>query len=228
LNIRAIGQRPAACVFDAYGTLFDVGSAVRKCAGVIGDAASSLIEVWRSKQLQYTWLRSVASQYVPFDQVTADALDYALDALGIANAGLRAKLLALYGTLDAFPDACRALTVLHESAVPCWILSNGTRDMLESTVRAAGIGASLRGILSADQVRVYKPDARVYRLAVEQLALEPQRIVFISANGWDAFAAAAFGFAAVWCNRAAAPAERLPGKLMCEIQSLDELPAAIC
>jgi len=228
MNIRVFEQRPTACVFDAYGTLLDVGSAVRKRADEIGASAESLIEIWRAKQLQYAWLRNVAQQYVPFDQVTADALDYALEALGIRNVGLQAELLTLYGKLDAYSDARRALAALNEADVPCWILSNGTRDMLESATYAAGIAQLLDGILSADTVKAYKPDARVYQLAIEQFDLEPSQIAFVSSNGWDAFAAAEFGFSTIWCNRTSAPAERLPGRPIHEIRSLDELAGVVC
>jgi 2-haloacid dehalogenase len=219
--------RPAACVFDAYGTLLDVTSAVNRHAQVIGAAANALTELWRSKQLQYTWLRSMAQKYLPFDQVTADALEYALEALGIPDADLQAKLLAQYRELDVFSDARRALAALNEADVPCWILSNGTHAMLASAAHAAGIDHLLDGILSVDTVKTYKPDARVYQLAVEELDLQRDQIAFVSSNGWDAYAAAEFGFPTIWCNRAAAPAERLPGKIVRQIRSLDELSGVI-
>jgi 2-haloacid dehalogenase len=226
--IRHWENRPAACVFDAYGTLLDVASAVDRHAKAIGAQAQALTQLWRTKQLQYTWLRSVAQQYVPFDRVTADALEYALEALGIADADLQTQLLVQYRKLDAFSDARRALAALNEADVPCWILSNGTHDMLTSATHAAGINHLLDGILSVDAVKTYKPDARVYQLAVEELDLERDRIAFVSSNGWDAYCAAEFGLPTIWCNRAAAPAERLPGKVVREIRSLDELSGVIC
>jgi 2-haloacid dehalogenase len=219
--------RPAACVFDAYGTLLDVASAVSRHAQLIGPQANALTELWRSKQLQYTWLRSVAQKYLPFDRVTADALEYALEALGIADVDLQTKLLAQYRELDAFSDARRALAALNEADVPCWILSNGTQEMLTSATHAASIDQLLDGILSVDAVKTYKPDARVYQLAVEELDLQRDRIAFVSSNGWDAYAAAEFGFPTIWCNRAAAPAERLPGNIVRQIRSLDELSGVI-
>jgi len=221
-------NRPAACVFDAYGTLFDVASAVNRHAQTVGARAAELTDLWRSKQLQYTWLRSVARKYVPFDQVTADALEYALAALGITDCALQARLLDQFLKLEAFSDARRALAALNEADVPCWILSNGTADMLDSATRAAGINHLLDGILSVDELQIYKPDARVYQLAVEKLDLGRDRIAFVSSNGWDAYAAAEFGFPTIWCNRAAAPAERLPGRIVREIRSLDELAGVVC
>ena len=219
--------RPAACVFDAYGTIFDFGSAVNRRAEAVGQSAATLIDTWRTKQLQYTWLRSLQGRYVNFEQVTAEALDYALEAVEIRDAALREQLLSLYRTLDAFGDAVRALTVLHGAGIPCWILSNGTPDMLAAAVRAASIESLLSGVLSVESVQVYKPDPRVYGFAVEKLGVAADRIVFVSANGWDAFAAAAFGLAAIWCNRTGQPDERLPGKPIGQLRSLDELPAAL-
>ena len=218
---------PAACVFDAYGTIFDFGSAVRSRAGIIGESAATLIDTWRTKQLQYTWLRSLQNQYVDFEQVTAEALDYALESVNIRNAALRDDLLSLYRTLEAYPDAVRALTALHRAAIPCWILSNGTPAMLEAAVRAAGLEPLIDGLLSAESVRVYKTDPRVYQLAVDTLGVAPSHIAFVSANGWDAFAAAKFGLPAIWCNRAAQPIERLPGELREQLRSLDVLSSVL-
>jgi 2-haloacid dehalogenase len=214
-------------VFDAYGTIFDVGSAVRRLADIIGESAATLIDTWRSKQLQYTWLRTLQQQYVDFEQVTADALDYALDAVGIQDNGLRDELLARYVALDAFPDAVHALQELRAAGVPCWILSNGTPAMLNATVREAGLAPLIAGVLSVESVGVYKPDRRVYQLAVEELHVEAGRIAFISANGWDAFAAAHFGMTTVWCNRNRQPTERLPGTPAHEVTSLEALATVL-
>jgi 2-haloacid dehalogenase len=218
---------PAAAVFDAYGTIFDFGSAVRRRGEVIGDSVTTLIDTWRTKQLQYTWLRTIQRQYVNFEQVTAAALDYALDAVGIRDDALRQDLLSLYTTLDAYPDAVHALHELRHAGVPCWILSNGTPAMLTAAIRAAGLAPLIGGVLSVESLGVYKPDARVYQLAVDNLHVEAGRIAFVSANGWDAFAAAHFGLSAVWCNRAGQPTERLPGIPAYEVTSLDALPAVL-
>jgi len=210
-------------VFDAYGTLFDFTSPVLRCTVELGSKAELLVGRWRDKQLQYTWLRSLQAQYVNFEQVTADALDYALDSLAITKPGLRDELLTLYFTLPAFPDARRALAELHTRDVRSMILSNGTRAMLEQAVQAAGLGQLIDGVLSVDSVGAYKPDSRVYRIAEDALAVGKDQIVFVSANGWDAYAGSAYGFRAIWCNRLGAPFERLPGMPEHEIRSLDEL-----
>jgi 2-haloacid dehalogenase len=186
-----------------------------------------LIEIWRTKQLQYTWLRSLQGQYANFEQVTADALAYALDAVNIQNGTLREDLLARYRTLDAFPDAVSALRQLRAAGLPSWILSNGTPAMLSAAVRAAGLESLLHGVLSVESVGVYKPDPRVYQLAVDTLGVEANRIAFVSANGWDAYAAAQFGCLAIWCNRTGQPTERLPGELSQTLSSLEALPGVL-
>ncbi len=219
-------EQPAACVFDAYGTLFDVAAPAIRCAAGLESKAEALAHRWRDKQLQYTWLRSLQGRYVDFEHVTADALDYALESLEIINPSLRNELLALYRSLPAFPDARPALETLRSLGVRSIILSNGTPTMLDQTVRAAGLDRLVDRILSVDRVGIYKPDSRVYQMAVDALGVSKDRIVFVSANGWDAYAGAAFGFRVVWCNRAGAPIERLPGVLDRQIRSLDELPSS--
>jgi 2-haloacid dehalogenase len=214
---------PAACVFDAYGTLFDYGGAVDRRTDQLGEKAGALIARWREKQLQYTWLRSLQNRYANFEQVTADALDYALDALELSDSTLRNDLLALYFALPAYPDASRALAQLRSAGIRALILSNGTPTMLERTLTASGLAPYIDGVLSVDSVAVYKPDPRVYSLATKALGVPAERVVFVSANGWDANAAAAFGFRALWCNRARQPRERLPTTPEHEIRSLDEL-----
>lgn len=227
MSARPYDPPPAACVFDAYGTIFDFGSAVHRRGAGIGASAATLIETWRAKQLQYTWLRSLQGHYVNFEQITADALDYALEASEIRDGTLRDDLLSLFSQLDAFPDAVGALRELRTAGFPCWILSNGTPAMLGAAVRAAGLDSLLDGVLSVESVRAYKPDPRVYQLAVDQLRLPADRIAFISANGWDAYAAAAFGFSAIWCNRTGQPSERLPGRPAHEVRSLHALPGIL-
>lgn len=215
--------RPTACVFDAYGTLFDFAGAVERRADVVGHKASGLTKLWREKQLQYTWLRTAQGKYIDFEQVTADALDFALEALGIENTGLRADLLRFYATLPVFPDASRALQRLKAAGTRSLILSNGTKAMLASAIRASGIDSLINGVLSVESVGAYKPDPRVYRLVVEEIGVAADQLVFVSANGWDACAAAAFGLRTVWCNRAGQPRERLADPPDREVRSLDEL-----
>lgn len=216
-----------ACVFDAYGTLFDVGSAAKRCADVLGAKADALAAQWRTSQLHYTWLRSLMGRHADFWQVTGDALDFTMDALGIADAALKKRLMGLYLELSAYPDAAAALAALCRAKRPAAILSNGTPKMLAAAVRSAGLDALIDPILSVEEVGVYKPHPRVYQLAVDRLGIKPDRIGFISSNGWDVAGASAFGFKAIWVNRASARTERLPAKPVAQITRLDELPALL-
>lgn len=216
-----------ACVFDAYGTLFDVASAAQRCADALGDAAPRLATLWRDKQLQYTWLRAVQGRHADFWQVTGDALDFALESLGLADPGLRGRLMQLYLTLDAYPDAPAALRQLRDAGLATAILSNGSPAMLAAVVRNARLGDLLDHVLSVEEAGVYKPHARVYQLAVDRLAVPAREIAFISSNGWDAWAASAFGMRAIWCNRQSQTRERLPGDPDREIHFLSELPTLV-
>jgi len=216
-----------ACVFDAYGTLFDYGAAAAGCRDVLGGRFAALTALWRDKQLQYTWLRAIEGRHADFWAVTGDALDYALAALGLADADLRTRLMNLYLTLAAFPEVPDVLRRLQAGGLKTAILSNGTPKMLAAAVANAGIGASLDAVLSVEEVQVYKPNAEVYSLAVERLGLPAEAIAFVSSNGWDAWAAADFGLRALWCNRQRQPPERLPGEPAAVIASLGELPALV-
>jgi 2-haloacid dehalogenase len=214
----------SACVFDAYGTLFDFASAARSCADVLGDAVERVSALWRDKQLQYTWLRTIAGRHADFWQVTGDALDFALDALGVAEPGLRQRLQNLYLTLDAYPDAAPVLRQLRERGSTTAILSNGSRAMLAAAVEHAGLGTLFDHVLSVEEVGVFKPHPQVYQLACDRLGVAPEAILFVSSNGWDAWAASAFGMRVVWCNRQRATREHLPGTPDDEIASLADLP----
>jgi 2-haloacid dehalogenase len=213
-----------ACVFDAYGTLFDYASAAARRRDLLGDKLDALNGLWRDKQLQYTWLRAVQGRHADFWQVTGDALDFALETLGLADAGLRARLMDLYLTLDPFPEVPDVLRRLRAAGIKTAILSNGTPDMLDAAVKSAGIAQLLDAVLSVEAVGVYKPHPKVYQLPVERLGIEPRAISFQSSNAWDAYAASAFGMRVVWCNRYGQRPERLPGKPDFEISSLAELP----
>ncbi|ACL67278.1 haloacid dehalogenase, type II [Anaeromyxobacter dehalogenans 2CP-1] len=213
-----------AAVFDAYGTLFDVASAAAEARGALGDRWQPLAELWRSKQLQYTWLRSLAGRHADFWQVTGDAVDFALEALGLADAALRARLMESYRHLAAYPEAKDVLTRLRGAGVRLAVLSNGAPAMLASAAESAGLAGLLEQVLSVEDVGVYKPHPAVYRLAVDRLGVPAAEIVFVSSNGWDAFGAKAFGYQVAWCNRAGQPAERLPAAPDAEIRSLAELP----
>ena len=216
-----------ACVFDAYGTLFDLSAAAAACRDALGDQTERLTALWRDKQLQYTWLRAVQGRHADFWQVTGEALDYALDALRLDIVGLRERLMELYLTLDAFPEAPETLRRLKAAGLTAAILSNGTPKMLQAAVAHAGIGRWLDAVLSVEQAGVYKPHPKVYQLAVDTLALAPSAMLFLSSNAWDAHAASAFGMRVVWCNRYGQRPERLPGQPEREIRSLAELPALL-
>jgi 2-haloacid dehalogenase len=215
------------CVFDAYGTLFDFASAASGCRDQLGDEADRLSRLWRDKQLQYTWLRALQGRHADFWQVTGEALDFALETLQLADPGLRQRLMNLYLRLNAFADVADALRRLKTAGLKTAILSNGSPAMLRSAVEHAGIAGLLDFVLSVEEVGVYKPHPRVYRLAVDRLALATDAIVFVSSNAWDAHAASAFGLPAVWCNRHGQPREHLPGVPDREIRTLAELPALV-
>jgi len=213
-----------ACVFDAYGTLFDFASAAASCADVLGDKAARLTALWRDKQLAYSWLRAVQGRHEDFWQVTGDALDFALEALEIDDPALRQRLMRLYLTLAPFPDAADALHQLRSAGMAMAILSNGSPAMLTPLVANAGIGDLLDAVISVEEAGIYKPHPKVYQLAVDRLGVAAGDIAFLSSNGWDAYAASAFGMRAIWCNRYGQPKERLPGAPECQIRSLAELP----
>lgn len=213
-----------ACVFDAYGTLFDYNAAAAAHAAALGDKAARLSEVWRMKQLQYTWLRSLMGKHAPFWQVTGEALDYAMEAVGVEDADLRAKLMDAYLTLDAYPEVPDMLRALNTAGVKAAILSNGEPRMLKAAVEGAGLADLLEPSLSVEEVGIYKPHFSVYQLAVDRFNLAPERIAFMSSNSWDAVGAAAFGFRVAWCNRFGQGREHLPAQPDTEIKTLAELP----
>jgi 2-haloacid dehalogenase len=224
---REVLKNIRACVFDAYGTLFDHASAAARCRDALGDKLGPLNALWREKQLQYTWLRTCQGRHADFWQVTGEALDYAMESLDITDTALRRTLMNLYLTLDAFAEVPDTLTVLRSAGLKTAILSNGSPAMLQAAVATSKIGALLDAILSVEEVGVYKPHPSVYRLAVERLGFEASAIVFISSNAWDAYAASAFGMRVVWCNRYGQKPERLPGRPDRIIASLAELHALI-
>ena len=216
-----------ACVFDAYGTLFDFASAARSCQDVLGEAIDKLTALWRDKQLQYTWLRAVQGRHADFWQVTCDALDFALETLALDKPGLRDRLMNLYLTLEPFPEVPNVLERLKTSGLRTAILSNGSPMMLDAVVRASRLSTLIDAVLSVEAVGVYKPHPRVYQLAVDRLGIPAAAIAFQSSNAWDAYAASAFGMQVVWCNRYGQRPERLPGKPDRTVRSLAELPALL-
>jgi 2-haloacid dehalogenase len=226
-----MGQGPLtgikACVFDAYGTLFDFASAARGCRDIVGDQTDRLTALWRDKQLQYTWLRAIQGRHADFWQVTGDALDYTLETLALDNPALRERLMLLYLTLETFPEVSAVLKQLKDAGMRTAILSNGSPEMLAPLVTAAKLNSLLDAVISVEEAGVYKPHAKVYQLAVDRLGVPASAIAFQSSNAWDAYAARAFGMQVVWCNRYGQRPERLPGTPDREIKTLSELPALV-
>lgn len=216
-----------ACVFDAYGTIFDFASAAARCTEISEDKRAALTNLWRDKQLQYTWLRSLQGRYADFWQVTGEALDFTLDSLNIATPALRERLMDLYLTLSAFPEVPDTLRRLKEAGFVTAILSNGSPAMLDAAVRGAGLQPLLDAVLSADAVQVFKTHPRVYDYALQQLGVRADQVSFQSSNAWDAYAASAYGMRVVWCNRYGQRRERLPGTPDHEVRILAELPALL-
>ena len=213
-----------ACVFDAYGTLFDVNSAARTAQDWLGEKWQPLAEMWRAKQLQYTWLRGLAGHHADFWQVTGDALDFALSTLQLEDSALRARLLNLYMVLSAYPEVPDTLKRLKTAGRKLAILSNGTPAMLAAAAANAGIVDLLDAMLSVEEVKVYKPHPAVYGLACERLNVVAARVCFLSSNAWDAYSAKAFGFRVIWCNRFGQAPERIPETPDAQIATLAELP----
>jgi len=212
-----------ACVFDAYGTLFDVHSAVGQYRQRLGDLADPVSLLWRTKQLEYTWLRSLMGYHADFWQVTRDALDFAFDMHHLKDPNLFNDLMDAYLHLDCYPEVPEALSTLKTRGFKIAILSNGTPAMLESAVSQSGLDDVIEDIFSVEDVGVFKPDPRVYQLAVDRLGVAPGEIIFQSSNAWDASGASAFGFRVAWINRFGQSEERLPGKPDVEIHKLTEL-----
>jgi 2-haloacid dehalogenase len=216
-----------ACVFDAYGTLFDVFSVASGVRKAIGDKADMVTATWRQKQLEYSWLRSLMNAHADFWQLTRDALDYALSAAGNDDAALRDDLVKLYLSLAPFPEVKTVLSALQRGGLQRAVLSNGAPGMLDAAVESAGLGALLDDVLSVEEVGIFKPAPAVYQIAVDRLGHAPQEICFMSSNAWDAAGAAYFGFRVVWVNRFGQVRERLPGTPTHEIRSLDALPTLL-
>jgi 2-haloacid dehalogenase len=194
-------------VFDAYGTLFDVHAPVIRLRGEIGSQADRLSELWRAKQLEYTWVRSLLGRYEDFWSLTEAALDYAAARCGQIEPQTRAKLLDAYATLGAYPDVQPVLARLKREGHRTAILSNGTEAMLMRAAASAGLTALLDGIVSVDPLRLYKPDPRAYALIGQRFGTRPDEVAFVSSNRWDVAGAAAFGFSAIWLNRTGLPEE---------------------
>ncbi len=215
------------CLFDAYGTLFDVASAAEHCRDDLGDATVPLAQLWRTKQIDYTRLLTLMDLYDDFWQVTGHSLDYAMESLGIASSSLRAKLMELYLNLDAYPEVVGLLETLRERDFKTAILSNGSPSMLISAVKSSGIEDLLDGVISVDSLKVYKPHPSVYQHGCNHWNTEPKAVCFMSSNAWDVAGAASFGLRVVWVNRTGALQEHIPGDPERVISDLSELPGIV-
>lgn len=218
------------CVFDAYGTLFDVAAAARQAAAEPGYEALAekwpeLASHWRLKQLQYTWLRAVSDAHCDFWDVTQDGLDWALEAVSLqGDDALRQRLLDLYWELQAYPEVPEMLKALKAGGLQTAILSNGSPPMLDGAVQSAGIREVLDDVLSVESVGVFKPHSRVYDLVQERFGCARNEVLFVSSNGWDAAGASGYGFVTAWVNRAGEPMDRLPWKPAHVLSDLTTIP----
>lgn len=219
------------CIFDAYGTLFDVNAAARLAAAepdhkVLADVWPQVARDWRLKQLQYTWLRAVAGQHCDFWQVTQDGLDWALEAAKVTDVATRERLLALYWELAAYEEVPEMLATLKQRGLDTGILSNGSPDMLQGAVQSAGLLELLDATLSVEDVGVFKPHDRVYDMVEAHFGCDRSEVLFVSSNGWDAAGAAGYGFQTVWVNRANEPVDRLyatPHHIRSDLTSIPDL-----
>ncbi|MBE7246266.1 MAG: haloacid dehalogenase type II [Actinomycetospora chiangmaiensis] len=214
-----------AVVFDAYGTLFDVHAAVQRHADVVGPDAGPLSEVWRNKQLEYSWILALAGRYEAFWTLTERALDHALARYPSVDRALRERLLDAYRDLDAYPEVPGVLSALRERGLRTAILTNGNQAMVDRAVASAGLGECLDAVLSVDEARVFKTHPEAYRIALRRLGVEAAEIVFCSSNRWDIAGAAAFGFRPVWINRKGLPDEYPDLAPVAVLDSLDGLLA---
>ena len=226
MDLRIAGIK--ACVFDAYGTLFDVNSAASQARDELGEKWQPLAELWRAKQLQYTWLRGLMGRHADFWQVTGEALDFAMTSLKVSDTGLRDRLMALYLRLDVYPDVKDTLIRLRSAGMKLAILSNGEPGMLAAAASNSGIAELLDAVISVEEVRVFKPHPSVYRLPGERFNLAPGQMCFLSSNGWDAHAAKSTGLRVIWCNRFGQTPERMPERPDGEIGSIAVLPEIVC
>ena len=221
------------CVFDAYGTLFDVSAAARECAMEPGrdklkKCWKNLANDWRLKQLQYSWIRTITNTHSSFWEVTKNGLDYALEANNLSNDNeLRERLLSLYWSLKAYPEVPSVLKNLQNDKLDTAILSNGSMGMLKAAAESANIDSLLNGIISVDLIDIFKPDFRVYDLVLKQFKRDKSQILFVSSNGWDVAAAAGFGFNAIWVNRNNEPIDRLPWIPKHVINDLFDIPKLV-
>ncbi len=211
-----------AIVFDAYGTLFDVNSAAEKCKHKIGDKWESFANFWRTTQLEYTWLRSLMKRHKDFWQITEDSLDKSMKVFNI-DTNMKNELLSLYKVLSPYPEVKEVLTNLKKKNLKLAILSNGTPGLINELVKTNNLDADFDDLFSIEEVKIYKPDSKVYNLPVYKYEIQPKEIVFLSANTWDVSGGGNFGYNAVWVNRNNSHFDILDYKPKKEIKSLKGL-----
>ena len=216
-----------ACIFDAYGTLFDVNAACRELSLDVGDKWQDLANLWRLRQVEYTWLRNSMNEYIDFWEITSGALDYAMEVLDIHDKKLREQLLELYLKLEAYPEVKEILQKLKDKNYRTGILSNGNTQMLDSAVKNANIEDLLDVVISVEECKIYKPSSEVYDLVERKINIQKDKVVFFSSNAWDMHAAANYGFKTIWVNRFDGKLERLPGKPSAIVKSLNNIDELI-
>ena len=216
-------KKITTCVFDAYGTLFDINAACRELSKEVGDRWNDLSNLWRLRQVEYTWLRNSMNEYIDFWKITSDALDYAMETLNINNIKLRDDLLSLYLKLEAYPEVKSILEYIKKREMKTAILSNGNKKMLESAVTNAKIQHLLDKVLSVDDCKIYKPASEVYDLVDKKMGVKKENVLFFSSNAWDMHAASNYGFKTIWVNRFEGKLEKLPGKPDKIINSLEQI-----
>ena len=219
------------CVFDAYGTLFDVNAAARIAANepdrkIFKEVWPSVSKIWRMKQLQYTWLRSMTDSYTDFWSITQNSLDFALETHKLQNdLVLKERLLALYWELQPYSEVFPMLKDLKENGIKTAILSNGSPEMLSGAVRSSDLNELIDEIISVETVKIFKPSARVYEQVENIIGCSKVDVLFVSSNGWDIAGAAGFGFTTAWVNRLKDPIDRLPHKPMHIVEDLTSIPS---
>ena len=211
------------CIFDAYGTLFDVNAACRELSKEVGEQWQELATLWRLRQVEYTWLRNSMNEYINFWNITEDALEYAMETLNIKNEELKIKLLDLYLKLEAYPEVEKVLKQLKKEGYQTGILSNGSEEMLGSAVKNAKLENLLDKVLSVEKCKVYKPSSKVYDLVEKEFKINKINCAFFSSNAWDMHAAAHYGFKTIWVNRFEGNLEKLPGKPYKIVQTLEKI-----
>jgi len=216
-----------ACIFDAYGTLFDVNAACRELSLDVGDKWKDLANLWRLRQVEYTWLRNSMNEYIDFWEITSNALDYAMEVLDIHDKKLREQLLELYLKLEAYPEVKEILQKLKDKNFGTGILSNGSTQMLDSAVKNAKIEDLLDVVISVEECKIYKPSSEVYDLVEKKTDIKKDNVTFFSSNAWDMHAAANYGFKTIWVNRFDGVLERLPGKPSAIVKTLNNIDELI-